>query len=494
MSANSDNLKQRTITGVLWQLLQKGSVQIVAFVVSVILARLIDPDQFGIVGMASIFIAVATVLAESGLGTSLVQKKEIDELDKDTVFVFGLLLSTLLYLLLFFCAPLIARMYKTESLTAIIRIAPLSLLFSSFNSVQGAIVMRSMDFKKYFYANLSATFISAIVGIAMAYKGFGVWALVTQNLVRSVSIVFVLFGLVRWIPRLRFSWERLKSLFTFGFNLTAANLVGTLFNELRGFLIGLRFLPADLAYYNRGNSIPGLVNDNVNGSISTVLFPAMTKLQGDKDAVKQSMRRAMMTSAFFLAPLMVLLAASSKQIILVLFTEKWLGAVPFMQIISLGYIFSVVGSANLQAINAIGRSDITFKLEFIKKPIYLVMILLSMTINPLAIAAANAVYSVVGSAVNAIPNKKLINYRYGEQILDILPQLIISLIAGGAVFLIGKLDWNLYLLLLLQLTTGVVLYLGLAKVFRLESYRYVIQSIHDYRNHKRNVPHPDQEG
>ena len=491
---NSHNLKHKTITGVFWQLLQKGSVQVVSFVVSVILARLIDPDEFGLVAMAAIFMAVANVLADSGLGTSLVQKKEVDELDKDTVFHFGFLLSAVLYLILFLCAPLIARMYKAEALTDIVRVSSIALFFTSFNSVQGAIVMRSMDFRKYFYANLSATLLSAAVGIWMAYAGYGVWALVFQTLVRSVSVVLVLFLLVRWVPRFRFSWERLKTLFSFGFNLTAANLVGTLFNELRGFLIGLRFMPADLAFYNRGNSIPALVNDNVNGTISTVLFPAMTKLQDDKSAVKQSMRRAMMTSAFFLAPLMVMLAATAKQLVLILFTEKWLGAVPFMQVISLGYIFSVMGSANLQAINAIGRSDITFKLEFIKKPFYLAIILGTMLISPLAIAAGNAVYNVIGSAVNAIPNKRLIDYRYGEQLLDILPQLLLALIAGGAAFAIGQLPWNIYVVLLLQLAVGAALYMGLARLFQMESLRYVIETIRDYRNSKRNLPDAVQEG
>jgi O-antigen/teichoic acid export membrane protein len=220
----------------------------------------------------------------------------------------------------------------------------------------------------------------------------------------------------------------------------------------------------------------------------------MTKLQDDRSAVKQSMRRAMMTSAFFLAPLMVMLAATAKQLVLILFTEKWLGAVPFMQVISLGYIFAVMGSANLQAINAIGRSDITFKLEFIKKPFYLAIILGTMLISPLAIAAGNAVYSVISSAVNAIPNKRLIDYRYGEQLLDILPQLLLALIAGGAAFAIGQLPWNIYLVLLLQLAVGTMLYLGLARLFRMESLRYVIETIRDYRDSKRNLPVAVQEG
>lgn len=474
------SLKQKTISGVFWQLLQKGSSQVVAFVVSVVLARLIPPEEFGIVAMTSIFMTVAGILAEGGLGTSLVQKKTIDELDRNTVFYFGLFLSVCLYALLFFFAPLIARMYQQETLIPIIRIAGLSLFLSSFSSVQSAQVMRKMDFKKYFYTTLASTVISAIVGLFLAFRGYGVWALVWQGLVKAVTGIIVLFGLVKWIPQLKFSWTRLKQLYSFGLNMTAASLIGTVCNELRGFLIGLRFMPADLAFYNRGNGIPGLVNDNVNGTISTVLFPAISQLQDDRDAVKRSMRRAMMASSFFLAPLMMVLSATSKQIISLLYTETWTAAVPFMQILSLGYIFSNLGMANLQAINAVGRSDITFKLEFIKKPIYLAFILGGVLISPLAIAVGHAFYTVIGSAINAIPNKKLIGYSYSEQITDILPQLILSAAVAFSAWLIGHINGSTFLILALQWSTSAALYLLFAKVLHLESFTYVQNSLLEY--------------
>ena len=485
---NNSNLKHKTLSGVFWQLLQKGSTQVVAFVVSIVLARLVDPAEFGIVALTSIFMAVAGVLSDSGLGASLVQKKEIDELDKNTVFYFGLLLSICLYGILFACAPYIARMNKVEELTSIIRVAGLGLLLSSFGSVQSSLVMRGMDFKKYFYATLVSTIISAVVGLGMAFKGYGVWALVAQGLVRTVMGIVVLFSMVRWIPRLIFSWERLKHLFSFGFNLTAASLIGTVCNELRGFLIGLRFTPADLAYYNRGNGIPGLVNDNINGTISTVLFPAITQLQDDREAVKRSMRRAMMTSTFFIAPLMTILAASSRQIVLLLYTDRWVSAIPFMQVISFGYIFSVLGATNLQAINAIGRSDITFKMEFIKKPIYLGSIVIGLMISPLAIAAANTIYSIIGSMINAFPNKKLIGYSYSEQLADIFPQLALAGIVGGITWWIGRLEGPIQLIIVAQLIAGIGLYLGLAKLFRIESLQYVMSVLDEYKStNKRNI-------
>jgi O-antigen/teichoic acid export membrane protein len=477
---NTDSLRNKTITGAFWQLLQKSSVQLVSFVVSVILARLIDPAEFGIVAMASIFMAVAGAIADGGLGTSLVQRKDIDKLDQDTVFHFGMLVSVILYTILYFCAPLISRIYKTEELTAIVRVASLSLFATSFNSVQGALVMREMDFKKYFWANLIATLISAGVGITMAYLGFGVWALVAQTLTRSITAVLVLFTFVRWLPRFRFSWKRLKQLYAFGLNLMGANLIGTFFNELRGFLIGLRFQPADLAYFNRGNSIPGLINDNVNGTISTVLFPAIAKLQDDKLAVKSSMRHAMMTSVFIMAPLMLLLASSSRGIILLLYTDKWVQAVPFMQVIVFYHLFSIVGLANLQALNAIGRSDITFKLEFIKKPTLLAILLYTCTISPLALSIGTAIYAIIGAAINAYPNRKLIGYSYREQLADVLPQIGLALISGASAWAIGYIDAPLLLILILQWIVGGTVYLLLAKILHLVSFNYALQTIKGY--------------
>lgn len=484
-SNNPDSLRNKAITGAFWQLLQKGSVQLVSFVVSVILARLIDPTEFGIVAMASIFMAVAGTITDGGLGTSLVQRKEIDELDQDTVFHFGMLLAAFMYTILFFSAPLISRMYKTEELTLIVRIASLSLFATSFNSVQGALVMRQMDFKKYFWANLAATLISAAVGITMAYMGYGVWALVAQNLTRSVAAVLVLFILVRWLPKLQFSWARLKILYSFGLNLMGANLIGTFFNELRGFLIGLRFQPADLAFFNRGNSIPGLINDNVNGTISTVLFPAISKLQDDRTAIKSSIRHAMMTSVFIMAPLMILLAASSRQIILLLYTDKWIQAVPFMQVIVFYHLFSIVGLANLQALNAIGRSDITFKLEFVKKPILLAILLYTATISPLALSIGTAIYAIIGAGINAYPNRKLIGYSYREQIADVLPQILISIPPGIIVWFIGFLPWNTLIVLSLQILLGGGLYYLIARLLHLESYQYSVETISNYLSNLR---------
>jgi O-antigen/teichoic acid export membrane protein len=471
--SDGQNLKTKTIIGVLWQTLQKASSQMVSFIVSVVLARLLSPDDFGIIAMTYIYLSIANVLVDSGLGTSLVQKKGTDELDINTVFYFSLGLAAILYLILFSCAPAIARLYHKDILSDILRVLGIGLFLSSANSVQNALIQRSMDFRKMFFISLISTVLSGIVGLSMAYWGFGLWALAGQTLSGSLISVVTMLFMTRWRPRAEFSMERLKGLYKFGLNYMGASLFGAIFNELRGFLIGVKYQPADLAYFNRGETIPKMINGNITGTVSSVLFPAVSKLQDDKNAVKKAMQKSMMTTTFVIAPILTLLIASSDYLIPALYSYKWAAAIPYMQVISLGYLFSVLGSVNLLALNAIGRSDVTFKLEFIKKPVFLLILLYTIRISPMALAIGTSVYAVFATSINAQPNKKLIGYSYMEQIRDIMPPIILSFIVGGLAFLIGRLHWNLWLTLILQWAVSGCLYLGLAVVFKLESFNYI---------------------
>ncbi len=482
-----EEIKHKAITGLIWQTAQKFATKFVSLFVSILLARLLSPDDFGLIALTSIFLSIAGIMADSGLGTSLIQKKDIDHLDTNTVFLFGLGVSSVLYLILFFCAPLIAGMYDRPQLIPILRVLGINLLFSSISSVQGSLVSRKLDFKKFFYLSLITTLVSGSVGVAMAFAGCGVWTLVGQSLTASVVGVVVLNRMIKWRPGLEFSFDRLKKLYAFGLNYMGTNLIGTFFNEIRGFLIGLKYQPSDLAFYNRGDSLPAFVNGTITGTLSGVLFPAMSRLQDDKSAVKTSIRRSMMSCSFVLAPLMFLLMGAAENITLLLYTDKWAAAIPFMQVIAVGYLLSIVGNANLQALNAIGRSDITLKLELIKKPVYLGILLYTLGISPLAMAVGNTLYAIFGASVNAFPNKKLIGYGYREQILDIAPQLGLGLLAGVAAYFIGRSGWNIYLTLSLQLVVGLGLYWVLSYLFRLESYFYLRNTLIDFFRKTRAV-------
>ena len=477
MSAIQQELKKKTINGFFWRFGERISSQLVSFIVSIILARILLPQEYGIIALSMVFINITSVFAVSGLGTSLIQKKDADELDFSTMFYAGISLSIIIYGILYCTAPLIANLYNNTQICPVLRVLGLIIPIQSINSIQQASVSRALEFKKFFYATFTGTFLSGCIGIAMAYKGWGVWSLIGQQLSNHIINTFTLNRIITWRPKLQFSINRFKELFSFGSKLMGANFMGTFFNELKSFIVGIKYTPADLAYYNRGESLPGLIANNINNTINTVLFPAISQIQNNKEEVKKAIRRSMMTSSFIMLPLMFILAATADKIVWILLTEKWMFCFPFMQVLCLNHCINILGTANLQAINAIGRSDITLKLEIIKKPVYLLMILSAMFISPFAIAVATTIYSLFGTIINAWPNKKLIHYKFSEQISDILPQLILSICMSLIVLGIGILPINIYILLFLQITTGFIFYILSSKILKLESYNYILSSI-----------------
>lgn len=471
------DLKSKTLKGFFWRFGERISSQAVSFIVSIVLARLLEPEDYGVVALTMVFMAIANSLAISGLGSSLIQKKDADELDFSTMFHAGLILSFVLYLILYITAPYIAIACHEERVAPVLKVLGLMLPISSINSIQQAYVSRKLDFKKFFYATSIGTIISGVVGIIMAYCGYGVWALVGQQLTNSVVNTFTLNRIINWHPQWLFSFERLKELYSFGLKLMGSNLIGSISNQLKNIIVGVKYQPADLAFFNRGEHIPHLIANNINNTINAVLFPAISKLQDDRSAVKNAIRRSVMTSTFVMVPIMFLIAVTSDKIVIILLTKKWLPCVPFMQVLCINCCLEILGTANLQTFNALGRSDITLKLEFIKKPIYLLIILTAMYYSPLAIAIGCCIYSFISTAINAWPNKNLINYSLVEQVKDVLPQFLIGIIMAVVIYLVGFLDVNIYLMLIVQIIIGVVVYWSLSVFFSLESYRYFWDNI-----------------
>ncbi len=452
----------------------------VSFIVGMILARLLMPEEFGLVALAGIVLAIVNVFADCGLGQALIQKKEIDDLDSNTVFYAGLILSSVLYIIVYYSAPFIAILFHQPAVSQLIRVSSLILFFSSFNSVQTAKISRSLDFKKFFIVGIVSSLVSGAVGIGMALKNLGVWALIGQRIAYTVSRTISLNCVIKWFPKLQFSVERFRSLFSYGINLMAAGVIGMVFNQMKGFLIGIKYQPSDLSYYNRGESIPSVLCNNINGTINQIMLPALSKLQDREEVMKTGIRRSMMMSSYLLFPVMFGLASTADAIITILFSAKWLPAVPFLRVISIGYCFQILSSTNLMAVNAIGRSDITLKLEFIKKPIFLLLLFAGMLIGPLAIAASVAINSVFAMIVNAWPNRNLIHYSLFEQWKDIFPQFVLSMLMGVIVFLIGQLHMNIVLLFSIQVIVGVLIYLGLSRIFHLEAFIYTKKTISDF--------------
>ena len=463
--------RKDVVINLLWKLFERVGAQIVTLIVSIILARSLLPDDFGLIALITIFITISNVFIQSGLGTALIQKKSSDSIDFSTVFFVSLSIATLIYIILFLVAPFIASFFNLPELKNILRVLSLTLFPFSFNSIQNAYVIKTMQFKKMFVCNITSSIISGIIGIVMALLNFGAWALVGQQLSSSIIVCLLMWFTVKWRPRLTFSLERLKSLFSFGWKLLLSSLINTLYNELYSLIIGKKYTSEILGYFNRGKQFPSLIVSNIDSAIQTVMLPVYSSSQDNQQRLKQMMRRSIVVSSFIIFPAMAGLAAVAESLISFVLTDKWLPAVPFLQIYCLFYAFQPIQTANLQTYNAIGRSDIFLKLEIIKKSIGLLILSVSIFFGIYAIAIGAAISSVINTLINAYPNIKLLNYSYMEQLKDILPSLLLSIIMGVVVYCVQFLELNNLSTLVLQIVIGLSIYSSGAYIFKLESFK-----------------------
>lgn len=468
-----DDLKSKTISGLIWRFGERITAQVISFIVSVVLARILLPEEYGIIAIVTIFINIANVFVTSGLGTSLIQKKDSDNLDFSSMFWASIFLSFFLYLIIFMVSPLIAKIYNNDLLIIVLRIMAIKLPIAAFSSIQQAYVSKKMMYKKFFLSTLFGTFVSAIVGIYMAFSGFGVWALVTQYLVNSIVDTVVLFFTIKWRPSFKFSYKRFIELFKFGWKIMAASLIGTIFDQLRGLVIGIKYSTKDLAFNNKGEQIPNLISINLNTTLDSVLFSSISKIQDDRVKVKQTLKTMLKISAFCFSPILFGLAATSNSLITILLTEKWLPCVPFLQIVCIQQLMGLINTVNMQAIKAIGKSDIILKLEFIKKPLYLIILLITMQFGPLAICIGNAVYGIVALFINCKYNKELFNYGLLEELKDIFYYFILSILMYVFVSIVGLIKINIFLVFIIQVIVGVLFYLGISLIFKVEIIDYI---------------------
>lgn len=468
-----------TLTNLAWKFGERLSSQLVSFAVSIIIARILDPSDYGLVAMTMVFISLSNVLVDGGFSSALIQKKTADKLDFSTVFWFSVAFATCIYAILFVSAPYIASFYGEEyyQLTDILRVLGLQVIVYSINSVQNAYISRKMMFKNFFWATLVGTIVSACIGVWMAYNGYGVWAIVGQQLTASVTNTLTQYYITRKLPGMEFSFVRLKTMFGYGVKLLSANLMTTFFLDIRTFIIGKMYSAAQLSYFDRGKQYPSLVSANINTSIGAVLFPRMSQQQDNPAVIKATTRRSIRFSAYVMCPLMLGLAAVAEPLVRMLLTEKWLPCVPFLQLFCIIYLFQPIHTANMQAIKALGRSDVYLKLELVKKTIEIVMLLIVMWISVEAIAINMAVLTTLFTLVNSRPNIKLLNYSLKEQFQDILPAIGMSLVVFVSVFSITYLHIGDSLMLLLQFIVGFLVYLILSKITRNPEFAYICSLI-----------------
>lgn len=478
--------KKTILSSLFWKFLERGGTQGTQFVVSIVLARLLSPADFGLIALITVFITLANVFVQSGFNTALIQKKNADSLDFSSVFFASLGVAIVLYVVMFFAAPFIADFYERSELIPVIRVLSITLIIGALNSIQEAFVARNMLFKKLFVRSIGAVIPAGCLGIVLAYMGFGVWALVAQQLFNAFLMCVLMWLTVKWRPRLEFSLERVKSLFSYGWKLLVSALLDVGYNNLQSLVIGKLFAPATLGFYSRGNHFPNIVITNINSSIQSVMLPSFSAEQDNRVRLKQMVRRSIVVSSFVIVPMMAGLAALAKPLVLVLLGEKWLPCVPFIQIYCFIYSFWPIHTSNLSAINAVGRSDIFLKLEIIKKTLGISVLILFVYFfrTPIGIACTGAATCIISCFINANPNKKLLDYGYFEQMRDVIPSYLLSGGMCAGLLYLTTLAFNPFLQLVLYTVVGILFYVGVAKLLHFECLDYLIKTIRGLKNGK----------
>lgn len=464
----------KVFSNLIWRFSERIGAKLISVVVNLILARILAPELYGTVAIVLVFTEILQVFVESGFGTALIQKKDADDLDFSSVFFFNLAMSVLLYVLLFAFAPLISRLYGRPELLKIIRVVGLILIIAGVRNVQQAYVSRNMLFKRFFFSTLGGTVVSAVVGIFMAVKGFGVWAYVTQYLLNNLVGTLILWFTVKWRPVARFSLERLKGLFSYGWKLLVSSLLNIVSDKLRPLIIGYRFSPADLSFYNEGLLFPNLIVDNVNSSIDSVLLPALSQQQDSAEQVKTMTRRAIQISSYIMWPLMIGLFVCAEPLVSLLLGQDWLPCVPFVRIFSLYYALFPIHTANLNAIKAMGRSDIFLRVEIVKRVLDLVFVVSTVFIGVRAMAYGLLIQGVLCLFINSYPNSKLCGYAFSQQLRDIFPAFLLAAAMGLLVWLISLAGFGSLVTLILQVLTGAVFYIAASVILKLDTFNYLL--------------------
>lgn len=458
------------ISNVIWKFAERILAQVVSLIVSIVLARILLPEDYGAIAMVTVFITIANVFVTEGIPNSLIQKKNTDELDYSSVFVFNLGLSIVLYLIIYISAPVISQFYDMDILTSVIRVMGLNIIVAAFNSVQHAYVSKNMMFKKYFWSTLFGTLISGVVGIIMAYKGVGIWALVAQYMINSTVDTIVLFFTVDWRPKLKCNLKRLSSLINFGWKMLFEGVSNTIVQQMQNLIIGKKYTSADLAYYTKGQQFPSLVVTNISSSIASVLFPAISNEQDDEKRVMLILRKSSRLTYYVVFPMLTGLTMVAKPFICILLTEKWLDTAPFLQAFCVIYATYVWLIPRHQALNGKGYSDVYLIEHLIYRVILIGVLLVTFKISIAAMVLGQILCSLILCGIVCYTSYKYNNYSVSDQFRDVLPSLFGCVVMAIPTHMVGLLSVNSYLMLLCQCLTGVVIYVGYSIFFKVDEY------------------------
>lgn len=418
-----NELKSKVFSSFFWNLLEKGGSQAIALIVQIVLARLLAPSDFGMMAIMVVFINVGNVLVQSGLNTAIIQKEQLETNDMSTAFWMSFAIAAALYILLFFASPLIAEFYSIPSLVAPLRVLCLVFITNSLYSIQVALITREFQFKKIFKATITAITISGASGIAISALGGGIWGLVFQQLLYSIISAIMITLQTKWLPCLSFRTKSARELYGFGWKLLVSGVIDTIYDSASDLIVGKQFSVAQLGFFNQGKKYPQALGATLDATIQPIMLSTVSRVQSSIEDAKGIVRRALKSASFVIMPTMTYAAIAAPSLISLLLGDQWLPAVPYFQAFCIIYAFLPIHSTNLQAINALGRSDWFLKLEIIKKSYgLLVLLFTAFVIKDIdAICIGLIATNIISTFVNAYPNRKLLHYPYKEQLLDLLP-------------------------------------------------------------------------
>lgn len=467
----AETLKQKTIKGASWSFVEQILTRGVNFVIGILLARLLSPTDYGLVGMLGIFIAISQLFIDGGLTSALIRTKDASDQDFSTVYIINLTLSFVFYAILFFCAPLVADFYGQPLLKPLMRVIALILIISSVASIHGTLLTIRVDFKTKSYISIAAALLSGVTGIICAYRGMGVWALVAQTLSSAIVMTVMTLALVRWMPKLVFSKESFRRLFSYSSKLLAASFISVVYDNAYPMVIGKRFTAADVGQYTRAGQFPGVANNTITSALNRVAFPVLSQIQDDNERLLSVYEKYIQLSCFMIFPVLLWLCGCARPLVSFLLTDKWLACVPLMQILCFSLITNGITTINLNLLYVKGRSDLVLRLEIIKKTIAFIILFVSMFFGLEAMCFGQVLYSFIALSLNTIYTKKILGYGLFRQVRVVFPYFLLALVVLAESLCISTFVTHHLVAICLSLAVGAASYWLLSKVFQLYAYQ-----------------------
>lgn len=475
---STQQLKSKTLKGLFWSLSERIGQQGMQFIIQLILARLLLPKDFGLIGMLVVFISIGQAIADFGFGNALIQKQDANHTDECSIFYFNILIGAIAAGSMCLAAPWVAAFYHQPLLTPMMRLLTLNILFNAFGQIQFTLLTKHIDFKTQFKRSMTATLLSGIVGISLACCGFGAWSLVFQSISRQFFNMVALWWFSTWYPSLIFSMRSLRTMFTFGSKMLCSSLLDAVFTNLNAMVIGRISSPADMGFYTRADALQKLPVVSITNVVERVTFPVYATIQHDKTLLLRVMRKSMTTLVLGIFPVMIGMAVAARPLIQVLLTAKWLPSVPYLQMLCMAGLIFPLHVINLNVLMAQGRSDLFLRLEVIKKSMMVFAIMITCHFGIRAIVIGQVTTTYLAYLVNTYYSWKFLNYPFWQQVTDLRPYFLTSLLMGAAMFAIGLLPFpNAMSALITQMVVGGVIYLALCRLFRLAAFMSLLQMV-----------------